>query len=87
MENRKGRCFALRQSAKVKSWQYIRKYYPTYVSKAERFKELVLPCLNPDIDMIDLGCGRGLETSITYKELTRLSYGLDVSESVFSNRR
>lgn len=86
MENRKGRCLVLHQNAKVKSWQYIKKYYPTYLSKSERFKELVVPYLNPDLDMIDLGCGRGLETSITYKELTRRSYGLDLSESVFSNR-
>jgi SAM-dependent methyltransferase len=35
--------------------------------------------------MIDLGCGRGKETSLIYKDLTRRSYGLDISESVFSN--
>jgi SAM-dependent methyltransferase len=86
MENRKRLCYALHQNAKVKSWNYIKKYYPTYVSKSERFKELLLPYLNLNIDMVDLGCGRGLETSIPYRELTRCSYGLDISESVFSNR-
>ena len=73
------------KNSRVKSWQYIKKYYPKYVSKTERFKELLLPYLSPDIDMIDLGCGRGKETSLVYKELTRHSYGLDISECVFSN--
>jgi hypothetical protein len=73
--------FALHQNAKVKSWQYIKKYYPTYLSKSERFKKFLVPYLNPDLDMIDLG-GRGLETRIAYEELTRYCYGLDRSEAM-----
>jgi len=73
------------RNAKVKSWQYIKKYYPIYFSKAERFKQLVLPYLNRNIDVIDLGCGRGKESRIDYKALTRRSYGLDISENVFLN--
>ena len=75
----------LLRRAKVKSWRYIKKYYPAYISKSERFKELLISYLRPDVEMIDLGCGKGLETPISYKEFTRHSYGLDISEAVFSN--
>lgn len=71
--------------AQVKSWKHIKKYCPTYISKSAHFRELILPRLKSDTDMIDLGCGRGLETAISYKELTRHSYGLDVSEAVYEN--
>jgi SAM-dependent methyltransferase len=71
--------------AQVKSWKHIKKYCPTYISKSDRFRELVVPRLKPGMDMIDLGCGRGLESAIRYKELTRHSYGLDISEAVFEN--
>lgn len=76
---------ARRDTARVKSWRYIKSYYPKYVSKSERFKELLVPHLTYSLDMIDLGCGRGKETCLNYKELTRCSYGLDISESVYSN--
>jgi len=71
--------------AQRKSWKHIKKYCPTYISKSDRFRELVLSRLESDMDMIDLGCGRGLETAISYKELTRHSYGLDISEAVYAN--
>ena len=45
--------------AKAKSWKYITKYCPTYVSKSVRFRELVLSQLKSDMDMIDLGFGTG----------------------------
>jgi SAM-dependent methyltransferase len=74
------------QTKRAKSWQIIKKYCPDEVSKGERFSELLLPHLTRDIDMVDLGCGRGKETGLIYKNLTRHSYGVDISESVFSNR-
>jgi SAM-dependent methyltransferase len=68
-----------------KAWTYIKRYYPVYISKARRFGELIMPKLGPTVEMIDLGCGRGMETPLSYKEHTRRSYGLDTSPAVLQN--
>lgn len=77
---------ALLRQRKQQSWKYIKRYCPVYISKSQRFGELIMPCLGPGVEMIDLGCGRGLETAISYKDHTRWSFGLDTSEAVLQNQ-
>jgi len=71
---------------KRKSWDYIKRYCPKFISNSKRFSEVVIPYLGLEVEMIDLGCGRGLETAIVYKDHTRLSLGLDISETVLQNQ-
>lgn len=70
---------------KKRSWEYIKKYYPEYRSKNKRFAELLDPYLAPEKVLLDLGCGRGLETERIYKDLCKYSYGVDPSEAAFQN--
>jgi SAM-dependent methyltransferase len=69
-----------------KSWDSIKWYCPEYISKSKHFNELVMPYLGSEVEMVDLGCGRGLETAVIYKDYTRHSFGLDISESVLQNQ-
>lgn len=69
-----------------KSWNYIKRYCPEYISKSHRFNELLMPYLKPEVEMIDLGCGRGSETAIIYKDHVLYSFGLDISEVVLQNQ-
>jgi SAM-dependent methyltransferase len=69
-----------------KSWNYIKRYCPEYISKSKRFAELIMPYLGSHVEMIDIGCGRGLETAVVYKDHTRYCIGLDISESIFQNQ-
>jgi len=69
-----------------KSWDYIKQYCPEYISKSKRFGELITPYLGLEVEMADLGCGIGLETGIVYKNHTRSSFGIDISESVLQNQ-
>ncbi len=86
MNNSKQEPQSFLQRQQRKSWNYIKRYYPEYMSKSKRFSELLMPYLGPEITLIDLGCGRGLETEIVYKDHTRYSFGLDISEAVFQNQ-
>lgn len=73
------------QKQKAKSWKYIKGFYPKYISKNVHFANLIKPMLSSDIEMVDLGCGRGFETEIVYKDIVKKCYGVDISDSVFRN--
>jgi len=67
------------------SWDYIKTVFPEYRCKNKHFASLIKPFLGKEKKLLDLGCGRGLETVTNYKESVGEAVGLDPTDAVFQN--
>ena len=74
------------QNKKILSWKYITKFYPEYRSKSAYFQQLLNQYLSSETVLLDLGCGRGLESMRDYTAVCRHSYGVDPTDAVFENK-
>ena len=71
--------------AKNKCWDLIKKHYPIYEGKAPIIESLVRNYIKRDSVLLDVGCGRGKETAICYKNEVNLAIGIDLSDKIKFN--
>lgn len=73
-------------TAKKKCWDIIKKYYPVYEGKRPVIEAMIRNYIKKDdVILLDIGCGRGKETAINYKDEVNTSYGIDISEAIKLN--
>ena len=71
--------------SKKHCWDLIKKHYPSYESKRPVIEAMIRQYLKKDLTLVDVGCGRGLETVIAYKDAVNVSIGVDVSVAIKDN--
>jgi len=75
----------LENAKRTEAWNYIKTYFPEYRDKNQHYAELLQKDLGPEKTLLDLGCGRGLETKTDYKKLCGHTIGVDPTDAVMDN--
>jgi SAM-dependent methyltransferase len=75
----------VRIRARRECWDLIKRYYPVYEGKGPVFREFLEEHLDFDLVLVDVGCGRGKETVLNYKEEMKCSIGMDLSAEISKN--